>query len=135
LDAGAKPWLGSVLLDGAALDVPRIMEGKPARVHEDAFGRDPVGWKAASPFHQLSGKALPFLAVCSSRRKASFQQAEDFVTQATSLGVKGSLLKQDLSHMEINDQLGLEGAYTDAVETFMAGLDEAVKRALGTHPR
>jgi acetyl esterase/lipase len=133
-DAGAKPWLGTVLLDSATYDVPKTMEGKHLRLYDEPFGKDPEYWRAASPFHQLSGKALPFLAVCSSRREDSIQQAEQFVTQATSLGVKGSLLKQDLSHGEINEQLGLEGAYTDAVEAFMAGIDEAVKRALGTHP-
>ncbi len=45
-----------------------------------------------------------------------------------------SVLQQDLSHREINQQLGIEGGYTDAVESFMATLDEVVARALAKQP-
>ena len=40
---------------------------------------------------------------------------------------RARLLREDLSHREINDQLGEPGAYTDAVEAFMATLDHPFK--------
>jgi hypothetical protein len=35
---------------------------------------------------------------------------------------KASLLEQDLSHKDVNQQLGLAGAYTDAVDAFIEAL-------------
>jgi arylformamidase len=130
LKLGAKPWLGAVLLDSAALDVVKIMEAKHARLYDRAFGSDPAYWSAASPFHVLSETTTPFLAVCSSRRDDSCPQASRFVTKAMSLNVRASLLEQDLSHKDINQQLGIKGGYTDAVESFMGTLDESIMRAL-----
>ena len=54
----------------------------------------------------------------------------ELVTEAESLKVHASVLQQDLSHKNINQQLGLEGSYTNAVESFMGGLDESVMRRL-----
>jgi arylformamidase len=81
----------------------------------------------------LQAGAAPLLAVCSTRRSDSCAQAQQFVQQATALGVRASVLGQDLSHRDINQQLGLEGGYTRAVESFMAGLDPAVQRLLAAH--
>jgi len=130
LKSGAKPWLGAVLLDSAALDIVKIMETQHARFYVRAFGSDPAYWRAASPFHMLSEAAAPFLAVCSGRRDDSCPQARRFVAKATSLNVRASVLVQDLSHKDINQQLGVEGSYTDAVESFMGTLDDSVMRAL-----
>jgi acetyl esterase/lipase len=131
---GVRPWLGTVLLDSAALDVVRIMETRHFRFYDRAFGGDPAYWRAASPFHALSESAAPFLAVCSSRRSDSCPQASGFVAKAKSLNVRASVLEQDLSHKDINQRLGAEGRYTDAVESFMGALDESVLRALQRVP-
>jgi hypothetical protein len=40
------------------------------------------------------------------------------------VGVPTSVLPQALSHGEVNENLGLPGTYTEAVETFMEGLLE-----------
>jgi len=37
------------------------------------------------------------------------------------------MLEQNLSHKDINKNLGLSGAYTDAVEKFMGSLDPSIK--------
>ena len=42
------------------------------------------------------------------------------------LGGRAEVLPQELTHGEINAQLGLESAYTRAVEAFMASLDAVV---------
>ncbi len=128
--AGAKPWLGAVLLDSAALDVAPIMQARHARLYDRAFGSDPAYWKAVSPLQQLSAAAPPMLAVCSSRRNDSCPQARRFVDQARSLGLRAAVLEEDLSHRDINEQLGVDGSYTDAVERFMAGLDESARQRL-----
>lgn len=130
---GAKPWLGTILLDSAAFDMVKIMEAKHARLYDVAFGKDPAYWRAASPLHVLSETAIPFLAVCSTRHTDSCPWAAEFVSEAESLKVHASVLQQDLSHKDINLQLGLEGSYTNAVESFMGGLDASVMRRLTNH--
>lgn len=134
LQLGARPWLGSVLLDSAALDVPKIMQAKHPRFYDRAFGSDPVYWRTASPLHGLSANTKPLLAVCSTRREESCAQAQRFVAQANALNGRASVLQQDLSHKGINQQLGLPGDYTAAVDAFIGALDPSVLQALTHNP-
>jgi acetyl esterase/lipase len=128
---GARPWLGTVSLDSAALDVVEIMQRKHFRLYDPAFGSDVSYWKSASPVHQLTPAARPILAVCSSTRPDKpCSQAHHFADAASSLGVRASVSEQAMTHREINQDLGLPGKYTDAVERFMGSLDESVKTAL-----
>ena len=120
---GALPVRGTVALDSAALDVPRIMDERHARLYDQAFGSDPAFWRAVSPVHQLQQPAPPVLAVCSTRRRVSCDQAQRFAAQGRALGMRVEVLPQDLSHGQVNEQLGLPGAYTDAVEAFMRSVD------------
>ncbi|MGN6388358.1 MAG: alpha/beta hydrolase [Burkholderiaceae bacterium] len=122
--AGARPPRVAVLLDSAALDVARLMQAPHLPLYDEAFGSDPAFWQAVSPTPQLSPGAVPFLAVCSSRRRLSCAQAQRHAERAASLGVRGEVLEQDLTHAEINATLGAPGAYTDAVDAFLdsAGL-------------
>lgn len=125
---GAKPWLGTVALDSAALDVVKVMQSKHMKFYDRAFGSDRARWQSASPVHVLNGKATPLLAVCSTqRRDKPCVQAAEYVEKATGLDVKARLLQEDLSHGDINKELGLSGAYTDAVEKFMGELDPSIK--------
>lgn len=118
----STPWLGTVALDSAALDVTKIMEVRHARFYDRAFGRDPEYWKAASPFHALTAPGRPILLVCSTRRSDSCPQASRFAAKASSLGMKAEVLKEDLSHMEVNAELGKKPDYTRAVEAFFKSL-------------
>jgi arylformamidase len=128
---GAQPWLGTVSLDSAALDVVQIMERKHYRLYDPAFGSDTAYWKSISPIHQLVAGAMPILAVCSSTRPDKpCLQAHNFADKAASLGIRASVLEQALTHKQINQNLGLQGAYTDAVEAFMGSLDDSVKSVL-----
>lgn len=128
--AGVKPWLGTILLDSAALDVEKIMDKRHFRFYDSAFGKQPAYWRSASPLRVLSATTAPLLAVCSTRRADSCQQASDFTAKAVSLGARATVLEQDLSHREINESLGTSGAYTAAVEAFMGSLDTSVRKAL-----
>lgn len=123
---GASPWLGTVALDSAAMDVVQVMQAQHLRLYDQAFGNDPVVWAAASPTRQLAVGAVPLLAVCSSRRDDSCVQAKGLKARADSLGVRIEVLPQDLSHKQINEQLGLPGAYTQAVDAFIATLNRPV---------
>lgn len=116
-------FLGAVLLDSAALDVPQLMQVRHLRLYDNAFGNDDAYWKAASPLHVLSRSMPPMLAVCSSRRTLSCRQAAAFVTKASSLGTRASVLQQDMTHKEINHLLGTAGSYTDAIEAFLRSVD------------
>lgn len=120
---GARPWLGTVVLDSAALDAVKIMQTRHYRLYNKAFGNDEAFWKSASPYHVLSASATPMLLVCSTTRKDKpCDQADAFATRAAGLGVRTEVSGQALSHKEVNQKLGLPGAYTDTVERFMQSL-------------
>ncbi|HEX4910631.1 MAG TPA: alpha/beta hydrolase [Permianibacter sp.] len=121
--AGVAPWLATVALDSAAFDVEAIMDKRHFRLYDKAFGSERALWRAASPFHVLTPIAPPLLAVCSTRRDVACEQAEAFAGKARSLGVNVTVLPQDLSHRDINEQLGLSSAYTHAVEAFLRDVD------------
>jgi acetyl esterase/lipase len=127
---GAQPWLGTVALDSAAMNVATLMQARHLPLYDKAFGSDADFWRHASPTLVLKPNARPLLAVCSSRRAEACPQANRYVDAAQRLGVTAAALPQDKSHSEINDQLGLPGAYTDSVEQFMGGLDARVAAAL-----
>lgn len=129
-EQGAQPWLGTVSLDSAAFDVPAIMKARHARLYDRAFGQDPTFWAASSPLHQLKQAQAPLLAVCSSRRDDACPQARGFADKAKALGMRVTVLPQDRSHGEINNELGEPGAYTEAVEDFLRSLDERLAQAL-----
>ena len=117
---GAQPWLATVALDSAALDMVAIMNRRHYRFYDPVFGTDANFWRDASPTHRLKTKpAAPMLMVCSSRREDSCPPAREFAAKASGLGGRVSVLPIALSHAEINDQLGLRGEYTDAVDEFL----------------
>lgn len=128
---GAKSWLGTVSLDSAAYDVDRIMEERHFKLYDEAFGKDPVFWQKVSPYHLLTKPVPPILVVCSSRRGDSMSQARQFAARAAKVGSRVTVHDEDLSHKEINQTLGLPGAYTDAVEAFLGSLDPVVAEKLG----
>jgi arylformamidase len=128
---GARPWLGTVSLDTAAMDIVGVMQTDHYRFYDRAFGRDPAYWKAASPYYVLTRGAKPMLLVCSTRRQdAPCAQAQAFAAHAAALGVRVEVVQEALSHKDINRTLGLPGPYTDAVEAFMGSLDPAVRAML-----
>lgn len=120
--AGAQPVLGTVALDSGAMDVAQTMQERHAQLFDAAFGADPAFWRAVSPQHQLRAGAAPWLVVCSSLRRVSCPQAREFAALGQSLGVRVAVLPQALSHGEINERLGLPGAYTGAVDDFLRTL-------------
>ncbi|WP_292949879.1 MULTISPECIES: alpha/beta hydrolase [unclassified Neptuniibacter] len=127
---GGKRWLGSALLDSAVLDVPSVMNQRHYGFYDDAFGKDSSFWIEASPYHQLKADAPPLLITCSSSRKGACSQANAFSAKANSLGVRASVVSKDLSHKEMNEDLGDNNDYTVKVESFLSSLDTNTKSAI-----
>ena len=121
-DAGARPWLGTVLLDAGTVDVVAKMRQRHLPLFDTAFGDDPRFWASVSPMQRLHARPAPILAVCSSQRQDSCPPNRRFVDRVRSLGGRAELLPQALSHRDINVQLGEENAYTQAVEEFLRSL-------------
>lgn len=131
LREGAWPWLGTVSLDSAMMNVPARMRAPHLPLYDDAFGTDPAYWVAMSPFHQWTAGAPPMQMVCSAQRADDpCQQSDAMARHVRNQGGRAEVLPQDLDHGEINAQLGLESDYTQAVEVFMGSLDAEVARRL-----
>jgi len=116
---GAQPWRCVVALDSAAYDVAKIMRSPHPRLYDRAFGNNPGLWWRASPSAQLRSGAPPMLLICSSRRRESCDQAEDFKNIANGIAVSAHVLPLSKSHAAINEDLGKPGAYTDTVDRFI----------------
>lgn len=118
-----RPWLATISLDAGAIDVvkqmPQVYPFLKQRYLE-AFGPSESRWKLASPYHQLSAGATPWLGVCSTQRKDKpCQQAQAYADKSKAMGVDASLLPLDMNHGAINSQLGDDNTYTKAVEKFL----------------
>ena len=120
---GATPWLGTVSLDSAAMNVAQLMTRHHLGLYDQVFKADAAYWRQASPTLRLTGKpAAPMLAVCSSRRLDSCPQARAFAARAAQFGGRVDVLPVDLTHPEINAYLGAAGSYTDGVDSFLRSL-------------
>lgn len=123
-EQGARPWLGTVVLDSAALDTPALMQRRHLAFYDRVFGSDPAYWRAVSPTDVLAPGAPPMLLVCSTqRRDGSCAQAQQFASRVAAGGGRAQLRPEDLSHAQINAELGLPGAYTAAVDGFIRSVD------------
>ena len=122
-NAGAGPWLGTVVLDSAAYNVVDIMQKKHFGLYDEAFGNDQQLWRDASPILRLSSAPVPMLLVCSSQRADSCAQASAFADKARSLGGRVSVYPIDMRHGEINAQLGAPGDLTVQVDNFLHSLN------------
>lgn len=121
--AGVQPWLGTVSLDSAAVDVPQLMQRRHMPLYDDAFGADPAQWPALSPRHRLSARPAPLLLVCSSTRPDQpCTPNSEFAAAVQALGGRAELLAIAKSHGEINADLGTDTAYTARVDAFLASL-------------
>ncbi|WP_374574745.1 alpha/beta hydrolase [Phenylobacterium sp.] len=116
-----RRWAGTVVLDSAAMDVPAVMGKRHARFYDEAFGADPAYWARTSPIDRWTAAAEPMLLVCALKRPDdSCGQARAFAAKAERAGRPTPVSPQDLTHREVNENLGLPGAYTDAVDRFIA---------------
>ena len=127
---GAKPWLGTVSLDSGALDVPAIMNRPPSRPLRRRVRRRScaVGSRFADPSPDQGQSTLARRLL--QHRRTSCGTNRDLCRQVAGARRRAETLAETLSHGEINSELGKPGAYTDAVEAFMASLDPSVAALL-----
>jgi len=131
---GIKPWLGTVSMDTSAYDiVKRMTSSNPSEFYRAIFGETYLDWQKASPFHSMTNKLPPFLAICSRRSEFACYQAKHFIKKAKSFGTYGEVLAVDLSHGEINSELGKESCYTSSVNDFFKKLSPSIKSMLAVH--
>ena len=122
---GVRPWLGTVVLDSAAVDTAALMQRRHLPFYDRVFGSDPAYWRSVSPADTLAPGAPPMLLVCSTqRRDGSCTQARQFAARVASVGGRADLLPEDLSHGAIDAELGLPGAYTRAVDAFIRSVGQ-----------
>ncbi|HEX5489166.1 MAG TPA: hypothetical protein VFX04_08510 [Rhodanobacteraceae bacterium] len=57
-------------------------------------------------------------------------QAREFAAKARGFGSRVMVLPEDLSHREINAELGAPSTYTASIDKFLAGLDRALSARL-----
>lgn len=128
---GGQAWLASVAIDSSSLDIERSMRLWSPGMISHAYGAAADRWLTASPIHLLSKHSLPMLLACSTLRgDAPCEQAALFVAKAEALGLRTAIVPQDFDHGGVDFNLGVDAAYTQTVETFMASLDTDVARLL-----
>ncbi len=121
--AGARPWLATIALDSAALDLQGLMTKRHARFYDRAFGTDPARWADASPTARIAGDATPMLLVCSSIRiDDSCGQSQRFAAALAACGIRAEVLPEAKAHKRINVEVGQDGPYTDAIDAFIASV-------------
>lgn len=127
---GAKAVLGTVSIDSGAINTVTQMENLRAiRIKErfaEAFGSDEDGWVQSSPYHQLKGDASPWFGICTRRADDPCGQAEEYAKKSLGMGIRAEVYRVNVGHGKSNAQLGEPGAYTEAVEQFMASLDPVI---------
>ena len=116
--------LATILLDSAVYNTPALMSAPHMHLYDRAFGTDPLYWQKLSPYHQLSTKRSPILAVCSTQRENACEQSRQFLDKASSFGTKTELVQEPMSHKDINLLLGKDLTYTKAVDDFLRSVKE-----------
>ena len=110
------------------MNIPQIMNAPHFSFYDEAFGQQPDLWQKASPSLQITRESRPVLMVCSTRRKASCQQAQDYANTARDKGLSADVFPIDLSHSEINEKVGQPGPLTAKLSDFLRTLDPVFKK-------
>jgi hypothetical protein len=119
---GATSWRGTIALDSAAYNVPRIMTLPHAALYDRVFGQDEGYWRKVSPLDRLRGSSQPMLLVCSSERLLSCTQARTFADALLAKGGRAHVQPEALTHAQIDAELGGDSDYTRAVDAFLRSL-------------
>lgn len=120
---GVKPWLGTVSLDTATMDLVQTMERKHFDFYDLPFGNSRDYWIQNSPYYQLGSSTPPMLLVCSTLREdRPCEDSKLFMSKGLAMGLRIEMSEQPLNHGEINNDLGKPGGYTERVEQFMRSL-------------
>lgn len=105
---------GCIPLDGGAYNLSGQADETDMRsaMLQNAFGNDPVVWKAASPvLHVSAGKGIPpFLLIHAGNRALSQAQAAELADALTKAGIAAERRHApDKNHASLNQELGIPG--------------------------
>lgn len=130
---GESPALlkGVVLLDTAGYDIARNMgelsEGRLNQaLYENAFGKDPAVWAAASPItFAKPGKKLPRFLVFYTDRKSSGPLSKDFASALRKAGTSATaVLANGKTHSTLNHDIGKpDDGPSKLILEFLGGTD------------
>lgn len=127
-DNPIKPVIGAISLDSSAYNiVSRLTEKEPPARYQSVFGEDINYWKKASPALSVTNKLPAFMAVCSTRSDTACPEAQKFQSRAETVGADVSIVAVDMSHRDINGELGVSSCYTQQVDKFIQELSPKVK--------
>ncbi len=124
---------GTILLDGAAYDVPTQLAESTRQRQRDLyltiFGSDPQTQKEASPrAHVGGGKGIPpFLIIHVGKRPDSSKQSRALAATLNGVGVSAQVVAaENKTHKTLNQELGKEGdPPTQAVFEFLESRERA----------
>ena len=116
---GARPWLASIILDGAGFDLLHVMPNPHAAFYDEAFGTDPEKWAAASPAAQLQGRQPATLFVCSTLRADPCDRAHRYAAMLQARGGVAELAGVDRNHAQVNADVGEDNAETRTISAFI----------------
>lgn len=126
--AGVRPWLGTIVIDGAAYDVKSIME-RPGHLtlYDEPWGTDPSNeahWIAGSPTFQLTQAPPPMLLITSTDSNPGEADINvgPFADAVNALGGSATILHTAFDHAGTNNEMGAPGTYTDDIDAFLATL-------------
>lgn len=127
--AGATDQIGTVCLDSAAMNIPQAIAIAAASGSQELidayapFGDDVDFQTLCSPYHQLNDYTPPMCMVYSTQRgPGDKNQTLAYQEKAEGFDIAVTVIPQNLSHGQIDDQLGLPGDYTTQVDKFIGGL-------------
>lgn len=115
-EAGAQAPLGAVLLDTSVIDIELSMRQGPAGFLSRYLGADRAFWREVSPAAHMDGGDPPLLFACSTNWAWSCGAARVFADAFAQVTV----LPVEENHRGVNATLGRAGAYTDAVDRWLA---------------
>jgi arylformamidase len=121
----AQPWLSTIALDGAGVDIEKSMLDKKAGklinpIYGETFGKSAIIWKESSPMAQLKNSTAPLLMVCSSSRQDNpCGEIQPFITKAKSLGLNAILYPINSTDFDINTNVGLNNNLTQTIDKFI----------------
>ncbi len=101
-----------ITLDSVGTDIVKIKKETPLlfrAVYKPIFGENEDILKEASPINYINNNTPPFLIIYSNLREISVINANNFYNKITKSGVSGEIYGVDLTHEEINSNIGSEG--------------------------
>ena len=117
---GAAPRLGTIALDSAAYDVPWIMNGPHPALYDARLrpGRGAAARGLADPWSSRERPSQCCSSAARIEQRRVVPQADAFGVAVRAHGSTATVLPIDMSHGDIDSQVGVAGPLTSAVDDY-----------------